>query len=463
MALAFAALGSGRITDTGKPVSELSRWFELLLMAGVYWRGYLVMRVAGPRALPTVVIFGGIFALLGLVLPRFDSRDLYLYVNIGWMQHHYGLNPYTRLISAAPGWQHDPMFAKAWVKMPSLYGSLFTLYTRLVVAIGGGHLLRTIMLFKLTAVAAYAAVAILIRVIGIRVGLARVDLALFLYLWSPEILIHELEHAHNDMFAAAFVMLAIWFAATDLPFLILPMIVAAVLIKPFAEGILPFAFFYMVRRRGLFPALYSAAAAAGLFVVCTLPFRWDWTPLPWQMFVGTLFSPNYSLASSAYYVVDAVNRLAPLGAAYRWVTHGVIAAYLLAGAILLAAGVVRFAENPRPSIQNFAQGALLAQLIAILIALSDFYPWHQSTLLPAALVLAPGNWLRQLAIALSLTWLLYFTKIGDLIILNALIMTAVPMVWIGLAKWTDVKSTFFDAAWLNARREPVVSQGTDRG
>ncbi len=28
----------------------------------------------------------------------------------------------------------------------------------------------------------------------------------------------------------------------------------------------------------------------------------------------------------------------------------------------------------------------------LLIALSDFYPWHQSTLLPAALVLAPGNW-----------------------------------------------------------------------
>ncbi len=81
MELAFAALGFGRITDTLKPVSELSRWCELLLMAGVYWRGYIVMRSAGSRALPTVVIFGGIFAQLRW--RRLDGAQLLPLVRAG--------------------------------------------------------------------------------------------------------------------------------------------------------------------------------------------------------------------------------------------------------------------------------------------------------------------------------------------------------------------------------------------
>jgi len=342
------------------------------------------------------------------------------------------------------------MFTPQWAYMPCVQGFLFALFTRTITAIGGGHLALTVTLFKVASVAAFGAIAMLIRAIGARIGLTRVDLALYLYLWSPLIVIHELANGHNDLLAAMFVMLAIWFAAAGLPFLVLPMLTAGAMIKPFAEVILPFAFLYVARRSGLFRALGSSVVAATILFVCSVPYLGDWTPLPGEMFFGVLFSPNYSLASSAYWMVAAANKLVSLGAIYRWASNASIIAFLLAGGLLLAAATVRFARILRPTIQDLTAVSVLAQMILIFVALSMFFPWHLAAILPTALVLPPGHWLRRLTIALSITWLLYFTAIGNLRILNALIMTAVPMAWIGLEQWADVKSTIVGAMGIDA-------------
>jgi hypothetical protein len=451
MALAMSALEF--TTNPAQPGFEVLRWSELLVMVGVYWRGYALVQSTGSRALPTVVVFAGIFALLALWLPPFELSDLRAYANDGWMQHHYGLNPYTRLISAAPGWQHDPMFTQQWEQEGCVYGFLFALLTRGIATIGGGHLALTVLLFKVTSVAGYAATAILIRAIAARIALARVDLALYLYLWSPLIVVHELANGHNDLVAALFVMLSIWFAAAELPFMVLPMLIASAMIKPLAEVILPFGFLYVARRSGLFRALVSTAAAAALFIACSIPYRGDWTPLPRKMFLRVLFGPNYSLASSAYWMVAAANKLFSLGAIYRWASDASIVVFLFAGGFLLAAALVRFAANSRPTVHDLAAVAVLAQAILILVATANFGPWYLAAILPTALVLAPGHWLRRLALALSISWMWYFTALGDLRILNALIMTGVPMVWICFEQWADVKSTFIDVASFDATVE----------
>jgi len=189
MALAMVALA---FTGYSAHHHGSLRWGAALLMVGVYLRGYYMVRSADSDALPTTVVIGAILALLGFSLPVFWSTDLQAYTNYGWLQHRYGLNPYTRLISDAPGWQDDPMFTRAWAPVPCVYGFLFALLTRLIAAIGGGHLELTIALFKVTSVVEFGAIAVLIRAIARRINVARVDLALYVYLWSPLIILHEL-------------------------------------------------------------------------------------------------------------------------------------------------------------------------------------------------------------------------------------------------------------------------------
>jgi hypothetical protein len=420
-------------------VHQVFAWATLALLALLYWRGYVLLNSAGAGALRTVIAFGVVFALLGLVSPPFDSPDLYAYANYGWLQHHYHLNPYTRLVSETAGWQHDPMIAGGWANTPCVYGFLFALLARVIAWAGGGELGLTIFLFKLVAVAAFGATGFLIWAIGTRIGLARVDLALYLYLWNPLIIFHELANGHNDLEMAMFVMLAIWFAAVEFPILTIPALIAGTMIKPFAVVILPFAFLYTLRRAGLLRASAGVILGAALWSLAALPYLADWTSLPIRTSIETFHSPNYSLASVAYEAVYAINNFYPLGAFFRFARGASLLVFLLGAGLLIVARLIFFAGR-RPEIQDLIAEAVLAEMILILLALNLFYPWHLAAFLPTALLLAPGHWLRHLAIALSMTWLLYFTEGLPLQIINTLIMTALPMVWVAIRDWNDVRN-----------------------
>lgn len=420
--------------------ARIVAWATLVPLALLYRRGYVLLNSAGAGALRTVIVFGMVFALMGLVSPSFDSPDLYDYANIGWLQHRYHLNPYTRLVTEAAGWQHDPMINSNWANIPCVYGFLFALLARVIAWAGGGELGPTILLFKLVAVAAFGATGFLIWAIGTRIGLARVDLALYLYLWNPLVIFHELANGHNDLEMAMFVMLAIWFAAAEYPILAIPALIAGAMIKPFAVVILPFAFFYTFRRAGVLRASAGLTFGAALGSMAALPYLADQTSLPMRTLVESLISPNYSLASVAYEAVGAINNLYPLGAMYRFARAASVLVFLLGAGLLIVARLIFFAVRRRPEIQDLIAEAVLAEMILILLALSLFYPWHLAAFLPTALLLAPGHWLRRLAIALSMAWLLYFTEVVILQIINTLVMTLLPIIWVAIRDWTDVRN-----------------------
>lgn len=76
--------------------SELFRWFLALGMLAAYLSGYRLLRalsdVSGQRR--TIVGFAAVFVVLALLVEPFHDIDLCCYINIGWQQAHYGLNPY---------------------------------------------------------------------------------------------------------------------------------------------------------------------------------------------------------------------------------------------------------------------------------------------------------------------------------------------------------------------------------
>jgi hypothetical protein len=56
--------------------STIVTWATLVLLALLYWRGYVLLNSSGAGALRTVIVFGMVFALMGLVSPPFDSPQV---------------------------------------------------------------------------------------------------------------------------------------------------------------------------------------------------------------------------------------------------------------------------------------------------------------------------------------------------------------------------------------------------
>src|SRR5256885_1089720 len=91
---------------TGASRVPYCRWpLAAGLLAAFLW-GYRALRDR-PEAsgqCRTIAGFTAAFCLLSLLVPPFHDIDLCCYINIGWQQHHYGLNPYTHTLGEVPGW-----------------------------------------------------------------------------------------------------------------------------------------------------------------------------------------------------------------------------------------------------------------------------------------------------------------------------------------------------------------------
>jgi hypothetical protein len=74
--------------------------------------------------------------------------------------------------------------------------------------------------------------------------------------------------------------------------------------------------------------------------------------------------------------------------------------------------------------------SVLLSIVLVCFVSSKFYPWYQGMLIPLALCLQPGHWLRVLVISLSWFQMLSFTFIEQAHILNYVIMTVVPAWWV---------------------------------
>ena len=74
------------------------------------------------RALTTV---SGVGPKVALAILSFHSIDARFYAGSGWLEAHYGLDPYRHVASDVPAWRDDPMFSAYWADRPSVYGFLF--------------------------------------------------------------------------------------------------------------------------------------------------------------------------------------------------------------------------------------------------------------------------------------------------------------------------------------------------
>ena len=137
------------------------------------------------------------------------SPDVFFYIGTGWVESHYGFNPYTTGVSDIPGFAQDQMFANIYpgfLDGTTSYGPLFQKLAALVAGLSGGNEKVALALYKVAALALHGGCSALVWRLA-PVPFRRV--ALFSYAANPLICFSVLTCAHNDHWMNLCVLLAL--------------------------------------------------------------------------------------------------------------------------------------------------------------------------------------------------------------------------------------------------------------
>jgi alpha-1,6-mannosyltransferase len=413
---------------------QLFIWPALAVLVALYWKGYAALSEAGDDAVRYIACFATAFALIGFLIPPIDSTDLYSYVNRGWEQARYGLNPYVHPLLDVPGWRHDPMLTYHWVTNVCPYGFLFAILADGLCRLGGGNLPATLALFKTVNAGAYALTGWTVYRTAARLNLKPV-VALYLFLWNPLVILQYLSGGHNDLLAAMLATLAAYAASASAFVLVIPALAAASMIKYPCAVMIPFALVWVAKRAGLGTAALGLAASATIVVVVSLPYLSEARSIPVSEIAFNATVSHNSLAAALYYLYVAVPGHEP-GARIADLAIKIS----IWGAVLsmLVTQFFQFAMRPARQPRELIAISTLGLFEVICVASSKFRPWYVGMFLPTAIVLGIDHWLCQLAVAVSLGELFAFTFIGQMHILNYFAMIAAPSLLVIHRHWPEV-------------------------
>ncbi len=428
---------------------ELWVWPLTFALLGFYWQGFqLLQRHAVSRQ--WIWISGVLLALAAVAIPPFHSTDIYGYINRGWQQLHYGMNPYVFTVDHIPGWEADPMITDHWVNNPSPYGFLYLLVAKALCVLGAGNKALTVMLFKVwngvlhlgTAwLVGYGAQALSEK--GPDAYRGKVDplLAIFLYLWNPLVLMQSLANGHNDSLMGFWVTLSAVAAITGRWVWILPALMAATLVKYGAVVIVPLAVLFLVRNRAWSALLQGLALSLILFGVTGLPFLADWRSFHLQEINRNAFVSHGSLHSLIFSMAKTLDKtLLPALHAHRDWVRTMLKNILLGSYALFFLRMVwlRWRQADYLVVQ-WIRDSLLVMLILVCLISLKFYPWYLGMFFPLVFFLRQDDWLFRSLLVLSGAQLFAITLIGQAHMLNFIVMTGLPVLW-AWTQWRKAKA-----------------------
>lgn len=160
--------------------------------------------VVSPIALRRMLIRWMAPLLVGMPLA---SSDLYSYAAQAQLARH-GLDPYTTTPADLPAVDLGKFLdnvAWKWVDTPSPYGPLWVAVSKWVAAATGDHALISVLLLRLLPFGAVLLIARLLPVLAQQYS-KRADLALWLAVANPLILVHAVGGGHNDAVMVALIV-----------------------------------------------------------------------------------------------------------------------------------------------------------------------------------------------------------------------------------------------------------------
>ncbi len=166
----------------------------------------LVWRSRAVRPWPWLIGPIGAQAIMLLMVP--SNADVFFYAISGDIANE-GRNPYTTHLYEV--FQHPLYPYNHWIDMATVYGPVWTLIDRAVMAVAGDDPATSVLAFKMVIGAVAIGLALgtygLARMLGVRPGLATA--AMVLVGWQPNLIIESAGQAHNDVVMIALVLAAV--------------------------------------------------------------------------------------------------------------------------------------------------------------------------------------------------------------------------------------------------------------
>ncbi len=426
----FAAIFYIRGTQAyTRTVRELFAWFLVLSLLFLFWKGCeLVKQSSDVLRMSRVIYFAAFFCLAAFFTFPFHSTDVFGYINRGWQQVHYNQNPYVYAISDINGWERDPMLWDHWIYNPNPYGFLFTLLARVLCLIGQGNWWLTLYLFKGINVLAYAITAGLVWLSAKRLGHRKPVVSLYLFLWNPLILMHHIANGHNDILTGCLMVLSMYLAIVGAWFWVIPVLVAATLLKYGPVLLIPAAFIFVVKNKGWKVAILSCLVGALIFVCVSAPYLPDWRQFRVEDIQSNASLIDNSLHSFLIHIFENVARLIPPLASYHGIADNLIKFTLRVG--FLGFLVFQFYKLLwKQKTETLIEHSALIMFVLLCVVTSKFNAWYLAMLLPLALLLEEKHWLRHLIVLISCSELLSITFFKQAYMLNYFAMILLPA-WI---------------------------------
>ncbi len=405
---------------------EVFIWLAVLPLLYLFWRGYRIVRDSGDGLrVSSVVWFAVLFCAACAAVYPFHSTDVFGYINRGWQQVHYHMNPYVYTVAEVPGWRADPMIWDHWIYNPNPYGFLFSLLARGLTHLGSGNWALTLALFKLTNAAAYGFTGWLVWSGARRLGHARPLLALYSFLWNPLVLLHHIANGHNDVLIGCALAVAAYLVVTGRDVWVLPALAAATMLKYAPAVLVPLALVYVFKKGGWRTAVLGCLLAALVVAAAAAPYLADWRQFRLEDIRDNATLIDNSLHSFLIHLYTNAARLVrPLAEYGGAVDAGIRAALRCGFAAFLVAVYVRFVR--KSSAARLLESWSLVMLVLMCVASSKFNAWYMGMLLPPALFLPERHWLRRLTLLVTAAQTLSLTFFKQAYMLNYFAMVLVP-------------------------------------
>lgn len=408
----------------------------VLLLLYAYWRGYRALSSNAKVGLKPVVLCGAACALIAVCIPNFHSSDVFSYIDVGWLQAHYHLNPYVTTVDQIPNFRSDSMLTGVWAWNPCPYGFAFAQLTKIVCDAGGGNLATTALLMKCINFVAFLMLGALVYFGAKRLDISRPDLSLYLYLWSPFVLIQSLANAHNDVLMTLFAMVGMFCSFGNLVMLAAPALVVSTQIKFLWLISFPFVLLFVYRRFGLKALLINAAGAAAVLGVLAIPYASELNHFRFDIMRQDLSFNGKSLPALIENIGHGIERLVYHSNSLPWFESGLyqfiaglkVTIFAVFGCFCLWLFVKSLKQGKKYSAAEMVRDSLLLALVAVCCVSSKFHPWYILMFFPVALWLPERSELRRLAITLSCTQLFAITYLGHSGGINYVLLTATPLV-----------------------------------